>query len=367
MVSKVYFSDFRSRNSRENKINKIKKLFKTAGFENIINKGDLTAIKLHFGEKGNDSYINPVFVRQIVDKVKKAGAKPFLTDTNTLYYGSRHNSIDHLNTAILHGFDYAVAGAPVIIADGIKGENEIEIEINLKHFKHAKIAGDIEKSDSMVVLSHFKGHGMSGFGGAIKNLAMGCASPTGKLEQHECAKPVISEECIGCGKCMAACPVSVMYTENGKTKINYEACIACNNCLMVCPESVIDLDPDTIRPFIEKMTEYAYGAVKNKQNKICYINFLMDITPDCDCVPWSDSPIVPDIGILASNDPVALDMASYNLVNQQCGFKHSLLDHNHEKGKDKFRGLYEKIDGDIQMKYGEKIGLGSLEYELIKI
>lgn len=365
MASKVYFSDFRSRSSRENKISKIKKLFKAAGFENIIKKNDLTAIKLHFGEKGNDSYINPVFVRQIVDEVKKTGAKPFLTDTNTLYYGSRHNSVDHLNTAILHGFDYAVSGAPIIIADGINGDNEIEVEINLKHFENVKIAGDIEKSDSMVVLSHFKGHGMSGFGGAIKNLAMGCASPAGKLEQHECAKPVISEICIGCGKCMAACPVSVMYTENGRSKIDYESCIACNNCLMVCPESVIDLDWENIQPFIEKMTEYAYGAIKNKWDKVCYINFLMDITPDCDCVPWSDSPIVPDIGILSSYDPVALDTASYDLVNQQCGFTDSLLNHNHEKGEDKFRGLYEKINGDIQMKYGEEIGLGTMDYELI--
>ncbi|HML06097.1 MAG TPA: DUF362 domain-containing protein, partial [Methanobacterium sp.] len=250
---------------------------------------------------------------------------------------------------------------------GITGENEIEIEINLKHFKTAKIAGDIEKSDAMVVLSHFKGHGMSGFGGAIKNLAMGCASPAGKLEQHECAKPVISEKCTGCGKCINACPVSVMSLEDGKSKINYEECIACSNCLMVCPESVIDLNWNDIKPFIQKMTEYAYGAVKNKQDKICYINFLMDITPDCDCVPWSDSPIVPDIGILASNDPVALDTASYKLVNEQCGFEDSLLHHNHEKGEDKFKGLYEKIDGEIQMKYGQEIGLGSMDYELIKI
>ena len=367
MVGKVYFSDFRSRSGKDNKISKIKKLFKATGFENIINKDDLTAIKLHFGEKGNDSYINPVFVRQIVDEVKKTGAKPFLTDTNTLYYGSRHNSVDHLNIAILHGFDYAVTGAPLIIADGISGENEVEVKINLKHFKAAKIAGDIEKSDSMIVLSHFKGHGMSGFGGAIKNLAMGCASPAGKLEQHECAKPVISGECTGCGKCLQSCPVSAMYLANGESKINYEACIACNNCFMVCPESVIDLDWDAIQPFIEKMTEYAYGVVKNKQDRICYLNFLMDITPDCDCVPWSDSPIVPDIGILASNDPVALDAASYHLVNQQCGFKNSLLGHNHERGEDKFRGLSEKIDGNIQIKYGEKIGLGIREYELIQI
>lgn len=366
-MSRVYFSDFRSRSSKDNKINKIKKLFKAAGFQDVINEKDLTAIKLHFGEKGNDSYINPVFVRKIVDEVKNAGAKPFLTDTNTLYYGSRHNAVNHLNTAILNGFDYAVAGAPLIIADGVRGHNQVEIEINLKHFKTAKIAGDIERSDSMVVLSHFKGHGMSGFGGAIKNLAMGCASLEGKLEQHECAKPVISEECIACGKCIQACPISAMYMEDDRSGINYQKCIACNNCLLLCPESVIDLDWDTIQPFIEKITEYAYAAVKNKQDRTAYMNFLMDITPDCDCVPWSDSPIVPDIGILASNDPVALDMASYNLVNKQCGFKDSLLSDNYEEGGDKFRGLYHKIDGAIQMKYGQKIGLGTMKYELIKI
>jgi uncharacterized Fe-S center protein len=208
---------------------------------------------------------------------------------------------------------------------------------------------------------------MSGFGGAIKNLAMGCSSSEGKLKQHESAKPLISEKCIGCGKCIDSCPVSAMYMKNEKSTINYENCIACNNCLLTCPESVIDLDWPSIKPFIEKMTEYACGAVKNKQNKVCYINFLMDITPDCDCVPWSDSSIVPDIGILASNDPVAIDMASYNLVNQQHGFKDSLLSENYEEGMDKFRGLYHKIDGEIQMKYGQKIGLGSMDYELIKI
>jgi hypothetical protein len=307
-MATVYFSDFRSRSSKENKINKIKRLFKAARFESIINKKDLTAVKLHFGEKGNDSYINPVFVRQIVDEVKKAGAKPFLTDTNTLYHGSRHNSIDHLNTAIMHGFDYAVTGAPVIIADGITGENEIETEINLKHFKNVKIAGDIEKSDSMIVLSHFKGHGMSGFGGAIKNLAMGCASPAGKIEQHECAKPVIKGECTSCGNCKKVCPVEAISIEK-KSIIDYNKCIACNFCLEECPESVIGLDFGNIPPFIEKMVEYAYGAVKNKGRKVGYINFLMNITPDCDCVTWSDAPIVPDIGILASTDPVAIDCA----------------------------------------------------------
>lgn len=366
-MSKVYFSDFRSRNSRENKINKIRKLFKAAEFENIINKNDLTAIKLHFGERGNDSYINPVFVRQIVDKVKETGAKPFLTDTNTLYLGSRHNSVDHTITAIEHGFDYAVAGAPIVIADGILGNNEKKIEINKKHFKEVKIAGDIEKSDSMIVMSHFKGHGMSGFGGAIKNLAMGCASAFGKIQQHECAKPVVKGACIACGKCVGICPEGAMTIIDQKSVIDYDRCIGCNFCLEACPDSVIDLDFENIPVFIEKMTEYAYGAVKNKEGKVGYINFLMNITPDCDCVPWSDAPIVSDIGILASFDPVAIDVASLDLVNEQCGFKNSLLHRNFEKGEDKFKGIWSKIDGSIQLKYGEEIGLGSRDYKLIEI
>lgn len=367
MASKVYFTDFRSRSSKENKINKIKRLFKAARFENIISADDLTAIKLHFGEKGNDSYINPVFVRQVVNKVKEAGAKPFLTDTNTLYKGSRHNSVDHMNTAVMHGFDYAVAGAPVIISDGIRGENEIEIEINLKHFKKAKIAGNIEKSDSMMVISHFKGHGMSGFGGAIKNLAMGCASPAGKVEQHECAKPVINGECMVCGACEKICPENAISIKNKRSVIDYDKCIACNFCLEECPESIIGLDFENIPPFVERMVEYAYGAIKNKEGKVGYINFLMNITPDCDCVTWSDAPIVPDIGILASKDPVAIDCASLDLINQQFGFKNSLLRRNYKEGEDKFKGVWTKIDGNIQLTYGQKIGMGNLNYNLIEI
>ena len=299
--------------------------------------------------------------------MKQNGAKPFVTDTNTLYFGHRHNSVDHLQTAIQHGFNYAVLDAPVIIADGILGNNEQKIEINQKHFGEVKIAGDIEKSDSMIVMSHFKGHGMSAFGGAIKNLAMGCASAFGKIEQHGCAKPVVKDGCTACGKCMSVCPEDAIYIEDGKSFIDYDRCIGCNFCIEVCPDSVISLDFKKIPEFIEKMVEYAYGAVKNKQDKVCYINFLMNITPDCDCVPWSDAPIVPDIGILASYDPVAIDAASIDLVNKQCGFENSLLHHNFHKGEDKFKGVYEDIDGKIQIKYGEEIGLGSAEYELIRI
>jgi len=367
MTSEVYFADLRSEGEDENKTNKISKLFKASGFDNLINEDDLTAVKLHFGELGCDTYIKPVFTRAVVDEIKKIGADPFLTDTNTMYYGGRHNSVVHIQTAIKHGFGYAVTGAPIIIADGIYGDSFVEIEIGKKHFSKVKIAKDILEANSTIVLSHFKGHGMSGFGGAIKNLGMGFASVSGKLEQHEVAKPIITESCIGCGDCVPSCLRYSLSLKDEKASIDYSLCIGCNACMDACREGAIDLDWDCMPPFIERMTEYAYGAVKGREDKIGYINFLVDITPDCDCVNWSDAPIVPDIGIVASRDPVAIDRASYDLVNQERGFTNSRLENHHEVGEDKFRGVWTQVDGTIQLRYGEEIGLGEQDYELIKI
>lgn len=367
MSSEVYFSNLRSRGQKDNKNSKIKQLFDGAKFGDLIQEEDLTAIKLHFGERGNDAFLKPVLVNAVVEKTLNSNGKPFLTDTNTLYFGSRHNATQHLETAIKNGFAYAVTGAPVIIADGLRGDNWIPVEVGLKHFQQVKIAGDIINADSMLVLSHFKGHGMCGFGGAIKNLAMGCASAPGKVEQHQCAKPVISDNCTGCGTCINSCPLSVMSLSDGKAIIELEECVACNNCLAVCPESAVSLDFDALPEFMERMVEYAYGAVKNKKGKVGYLNFLMDITPDCDCEAFSDAPIVPDIGILASTDPVALDTASYDLVNQQVGLENSLLEHQHHKGGDKFRGVWEEVDGRLLLEYAEEVGMGSKEYHLINL
>lgn len=364
MPSKVYFSNFRSRSQNENKASKIRELFDKAGFGKLIHQDDLTAIKLHFGEMGNDAFLKPVLIRPVVEKTLKHHGKPFLTDTNTLYYGSRHNSADHLTTAVKNGFSYAVVDAPIIIADGIRGDNWVPVKVGLKHFQKVKIAGDIENSDSMLVLSHFKGHGMSGFGGAIKNLAMGCAAAPGKIEQHASSKPVVTSDCTACGNCLSSCPVSVIEIHEKKAVIGLEKCIACNNCLASCPEGAITMDFDSLPEFMERMVEYAYGSVKNKSGKVGYINFLMDITPDCDCEAFSDAPIVPDIGIMASKDPVALDKASYDLVNKQTGLEGSLLEHNHQHDADKFRGVWDHVDGTIQLRYAEEIGLGTTKYDL---
>ena len=223
MSSKVYFANLRARTDKCNKISKIRNLFDRAGFSELIQPGGLAAIKLTFGERGSDGFISPVFVRQVVDKVREQGAKPFLTDSNTLYSGSRHNAVDHLLTALEHGFDYTVTGAPVIIADGLHSENIVEVQIDQKHFAKVKLARDIVTSDSAMVLSHFKAHEMAGFGGAIKNLAMGGAPAIGKKEQHALKIVVDQEKCIGCKKCSAVCPeqaIAVAARRQASPRIN---------------------------------------------------------------------------------------------------------------------------------------------------
>jgi len=368
MESKVYMFDLHVAEKKNNKQNKLKKLMEIDDFKNIFNKDDITAIKIHFGEKGNDGYIKPTYVRTIVDKLRENQVKPFLTDTNTLYTGMRKNSVDHLNTAIYNGFAYSVVNAPIIIADGINSQNYENIEINKKHFKSVKIASDILEANSMVVMSHFKGHVLAGFGGALKNLAMGCAPAIGKREQHEVWPEVIEEKCVACGLCIENCPKNAIKLIDNIANINLEKCIGCGECVNVCTSDAIKMDWEVeIRDFLEKISEYAYGAVENKKDKVLYINFLLNITPDCDCAPWSDHPIVPDIGILASRDPVALDKASLDLVNKQKGFKSSKLKSNFKSGEDKFKGLNPKIDNEAQLIHAEEIGLGTRNYNLIEI
>ncbi len=368
----VYFTGLRARGAKESKIRNIQKLFDAAGFADLVEKNSLTAVKVHVGERGNDTYINPVFVRTVVDKLLAAGAKPFITDTNTLYRGSRHNAVDHLQTALEHGYGFATVNAPLIIADGLRGASFTTVPIRKKHFSKVMIAEAISNAHSLIALSHFKGHELAGFGGAIKNLAMGCAPGRGKCEQHASRFAVEAKKCIACGMCIANCPENaIAWHKEGKKKhalINKEKCVGCGECLTVCEPKAVYIDwGKEIGPFNERMVEYAFGAVKEKAGRAGYINFLLNITPDCDCVPWSDTPLVPDIGILASRDPVALDKACFDLVNQQAGFAHSCLKKNHEAGADKFKGAWSYTDGEVQLAYAEHIGLGSTRYELINL
>ncbi|GHU95384.1 4Fe-4S ferredoxin [Deltaproteobacteria bacterium] len=365
MSSIVYYADIHTRSREDSKIAKVARLCDAVGLKKIIKKNELTAIKVHFGEYGNDTHVNPLFVRQVVDKVIEAGGKPFLTDSTTLYSGSRRNAVDHLQTAYRHGFAPSVVNAPVIIADGLYGENDVPVRINGKRLKEVYIAREIRRAPAMVVISHFKGHQMAGFGGAVKNLAMGGASPRGKRAQHATNVQVDANICIGCGKCVGVCPQKALAMRDGKSVVELSRCIGCFECITVCPVKAVDMDWGTeLAPFMERMAEYAYGTVKGRKKRICYINFVLNVTPDCDCAAWSDVHLVPDLGILASRDPVALDNACFDLVKAAPS-----LDPAKEKKKDfdKFTARWPKTHGEIQLVHGEAIGLGNRQYTLQKI
>lgn len=365
--STVYYADLRA-DSRRNLFDKIDTLLEKAGVHERFKRGHLVAIKLHFGEKGNASFISPVFVRKVVDKLKETGAKPFLTDTNTLYVGTRGNSVDHLKTAIENGFDYAVAGAPVIIADGLRGEAGVPVTVNGRYYKEVNIAKEIVAANAIVVLTHFKCHEMTGFGGALKNVGMGCASREGKLSQHSNCAPVVDPAgCTACSECSLACPADAI--EIGTVAvINDDSCIGCGHCIAACPEGTIKIRWDeTATKLQEKMAEHAKGALTGKLDKGLYLNFITHVSPACDCYGHNDAPIVPDIGILASTDPVAIDNASADLVNSSEGFRNTALSSGFEPGGDKFRGVHPEVDWEVQLDAAEGLGLGKRAYVLEKI
>ncbi|NLL36982.1 MAG: DUF362 domain-containing protein [Fretibacterium sp.] len=369
-ASKVWFAPFRTRSAEGNKINQLKKIMEIMKISSILKEDDLTAIKLHFGERGNDSYLNPVFARQIVDAVRSAGAKPFLTDTNTLYLGSRKNSVDHLETALEHGYSYATVRAPLIIADGLCSNDFIEFPIQGEFFTKVKLAHDIVEADSMVVLTHFKGHQMTGFGGAIKNLAMGCAPAKGKEDQHAYIHPDISEpDCVGCGTCASHCPEAAISIRDGKAHVDIKSCIGCGECATVCPVSCIKMGDHTDNvQFLKRLAEYGFGAWSQKKGHVAFINFLMNVTPECDCCAWSDAFLIPDVGIFASFDPVALDRACVNMMNAQPGNPNSILDPDSlSPGADKIRGAHIDANWEVQLDHAEKLGMGTQKYELVEI
>lgn len=368
MKSNVYFIDLRA-TAKENLVAKLARLLDTAGLCEIIKKRDLVAIKLHFGEQGNTAFIRPVFIRKIVESIKNTGAVPFLTDANTLYAGTRSDSVHHLLTAIQNGFAYAVVEAPIIIADGLRGKNETAVTINQKNFKKVYIGADIMEADALISVAHFKGHELSGFGGTIKNVGMGCASRRGKLAQHSTVAPkVIEEKCVGCGDCMDHCSQKALSLKKEKAVLNAKKCIGCGECIIICPNDAIQIQWDQDIPvFLENMVEYTMGVLKNKTSKTLFVNFITDISPACDCYGHNDAPIVRNIGIVASTDPVAIDQASVDLVNEEQGLPESCLTTNMEKGGDKFKGIYPNVDWTIQLDYAQSLGLGSRSYKLNKI
>ncbi len=368
MPSEVFTMDLRT-SLQENLYVKLDRLLDVAGFDEIIKERHLVAIKLHFGEKGNTAYIPPIHLRHLVNRIKNLGGKPFLTDTNTLYVGTRTNSVDHLSTAIENGFAFAVAGAPLTIADGLRGNSEVAVAVKLPLYEEVYIGADVVHADSLVSAAHFKGHELSGFGGTIKNLGMGCASRRGKLAQHcEIAPEFDAKKCIGCGECAAHCPADAIELVKKKAIKDSDKCIGCGECIAVCPEEAVSIpwDSDTAR-FQKKMVEYTVGVLKGKERRAIYLNFVTKVTPQCDCYGYSDTPLVKDLGILASRDPVAIDQAAVDWVNAQPALADCCLESNRGPGEDKFRGVYPHIDWSVQLGYAEELGLGNREYKLTHV
>lgn len=353
--SKVYFFPARREEGNEALAGKAEKIFLKTGLSEQIEKNSFVAMKIHFGEKGNTGYINPQWLVDVISRIKNISSQLFLTDSNTLYVSKRSNSIDHIQLAWEHGFTRENVGIPVIIADGLLGRDDDEVQVNLPQIKSAKISSVFFTSDILLCLSHFTGHMLTGFGGAIKNLGMGCASRAGKLEQHSDVHPWVNpKQCTGCEGCMEYCPSQAISLEDDKAVIREEKCIGCGECLVVCKPGAVKFrwDADSIR-VQEKMSEYAYSVWKLFRDKISFINFLLKITKDCDCVSKDQPSIIEDIGILGSLDPVAIDRASVDLIIER-------------SGRDIFKAGYD-VDWSAQIEHGFRIGLGNRDYELVEL
>jgi len=368
MASQVFYADLRAGN-RENLHDKLERLLAASGLVQTVARGDLTAVKLHFGERGGHAYIRPTFVRRIVEGVKAAGGKPFLTDSCTLYPGQRKEAVSALVCGIENGFDFAVAGAPLIMCDGLRGHAARRVAISGEVLREVDIALGILEADALVCVSHFKCHELTGFGGAIKNLGMGCSSRTGKMEQHSTLAPTVNlESCTGCAACLKACAHDAIRIVECKATIAAERCVGCGRCVSVCEETAIRIQWNEAPALImQKMAEYALGAVSGKAGKTLYVNFVTQVSPACDCYGYSDAPIVADLGILAATDPVALDQACADLVLKAQGLHGTALQSGHEAGGDKFRGVHPDIPWEVQLQHAEKIGLGSRTYEIVPL
>lgn len=367
-MSEVYFANLRAQGVKDNMTSKIARLYRRAGLDKSFSKGDLVAVKTHFGEEGNTTFLRPQFVAKVADLVAGSGGRPFVTDSNTLYTGMRANAVDHIQVAARHGFCYPVINAPVIIADGLRGTDQVEIPVGLKRCKTVKVGSAAVHADSIMVVSHFKGHMMTGFGGAMKNLGMGFGSRAGKLEMHTDVHPEVKiEDCVGCGICAKNCPRSAIEIKNRKAAIDEKKCIGCGECFIACRNGAINpgewTDPTAIQ---EKIVEYCYGLMKGKENRTGYMTFVLDFTPLCDCAGWSDRPVVPDIGVVASRDIVAIDQACADLVNAETSIANTRIKRPMGPGTDKIRAIHD-FDWTVQLEYAEKLGLGSREYKLIKV
>ena len=371
--SKVYMTDLRCRPG-VSLLNKLEKLMRTAGIGEINSERKLVAIKMHFGELGNVSFLRPNYARAVVDVVKELGGRPFLTDCNTLYPGRRKNALEHLDAAYENGFSPLSTGCQVIIGDGLRGNDDVEVPVEgAEYIQTAKIGKAIMEADVIISLSHFKGHEQTGFGGAIKNLGMGCGSRRGKMEQHAQGKPMVApRRCVGCRRCATQCAHgAITFGEDRKASIDWDKCVGCGRCIAVCNTDAIRPGNDAAMEELGcRMAEYAKAVVDGRPQ--FHISLVIDVSPYCDCHGENDLPIVPDVGMFASFDPVALDQACADACGKQSPIPGSHLDEQmHREGfcdkHDHFINSMPDTDWRVCLDHCEKIGIGTRSYELVEV
>lgn len=362
-MSTVAFLDY----SKEGDVlSGIERLCRRSGILRGVSKGASVAVKLHMGELGNVTYIRPALVRKVVDLVKRRGGRPFVTDTVSLYPGGRDTGGKYLSTAAYNGFVPESVGAPIIIADGDGEQGEVVAlskRVQGCGLRSVEVARGIYRADAMLALSHVKGHMITGFGGAVKNLGMGCVTKRSKREQHRVNPPLLNESrCDGCAACLEACPVDALEMQDGRPRRDAGRCLYCSTCLFACGRQALSWERKNKERFQVYLAHAAAAAMGGFGPRIGFINFIQDVTPHCDCAAPAGRALFPDVGILASTDPVAVDKASLDLVDRA----RLLRGPRRVSGPDKL-GQWHRVDSLVQLRAASELGLGSLEYELVTV
>ncbi len=357
MASKVYFIKSCIKDGEKKISENARRLFKAGGFSSCFKENDFTAVKVHVGEYGNNTYIRPGCFKGLVEELQALKTKPFVTDATTLYLGRRHNAIDHSMLAAEHGFSPEKLGIPFIPSDGLIGTAETAIKINGEINEEVFIASDIVRSQSILSIAHFTGHCVTCLGATLKTLGMGCAGKKGKMKQHAALTLSITKKCTLCGVCYKHCPADAITLGKTKARIDQSKCIRCAECLAMCRFGAIECNWNKETEVLQKnIAEHALGVLKGKENRAAFFNFILSVTDQCDCFGTPDKPIVvDDIGIAASTDPVAVDKAALDMVENKAGKKLQQLLKN------------EKLNPLYQIEHGERIGLGSTNYKLVEI
>lgn len=393
MGANVCFADMHAK-AGDSILAKFDRLIEKAGIDQIDFKDKFVAVKVHFGEVGNMAFLRHQYAKVLCDHIKARGGKPFLTDCNTLYVGYRNNALNHLDAAFINGYNPLSTGVHTIIADGLRGTDEREIPVaGGEYVKEAKIGAAVAEADIIVSLTHFKGHVNAGFGGALKNIGMGCGSKKGKMEMHSSGTPRIDGgKCIGCGMCVDHCANDGVHVVDGIAAIDEEHCVGCGFCIAYCPAGAIMTKWDEAKPVMnKKIAEYTKAVLDGKPS--FHISLVLDVSPDCDCERHNDVPVIPNVGMFASFDPVALDQACVDAANRQPVIQGSLADpqakgasaSDHmegaraipeqayaehavgDDGRDVFKMVHPDTDWAAGLDHAVKLGIGTREYELVVV